>query len=221
MEETEKRPPSNSGGLSDEEKRRLERRERARARRRDAEDDYGHSDGGASDLLGGSLMDMLSESLSSCLFSGATSPGANLGLVYALGRAGRKGAVGLQRTGVTGWGFGLWLPGNIDQGSDTIDASIPHDDYYIETSRRAYGLQVLYSTGSRSVALLMGVGLSVNQAFHTAVSNASGWRWDAGSESTLRPAAQIGCRLRLGRPISLQAGYDTSQQGYLGLAAHF
>jgi hypothetical protein len=69
--------------------------------------------------------------------------------------------------------------------------------------------------------LIFGAGISVDQTVYTDVSNTTGWKWDGGESSSVRPAAQVGCRFRIGGRVSLQLGYDTAQSGFFGLSAAF
>lgn len=147
--------------------------------------------------------------------------GFSAGVVFAPGNGDRKPAVGVQFFGSRGWGAGVWLSGDMTRDADTVDTMIPHSDYYNEDSQGSYGFQALYSTGSESAMLITGVGFVVDRTFHTAVSNVTGWKWNAGSDSETKFAAQLGLRMRLGGRVSMQLGYDTVQNAFFGLTGDF
>lgn len=153
---------------------------------------------------------------------GQTGPRFSVGMVYAPARGDeRQGGVGLTWLNRSNRGLALWLSGRLEQGDDVIEASIPHANYHTDEKRGSYGLQYLHGVGTEAIMLLLGVGFSVDQIIYTDVSNATGWKWDGGSDSKARMAGQVGCRIRVAPRVSLQFGYDTAQSGYLGLAGSF
>lgn len=186
-------------------RRQVERRERYERRRR-----HRHDDGGVIIVTDGGDPDGGHEESAFLGFTG--------GLVYAPGSGGRRGAFGVQCIGWRGWGVGAWISEGVN---DLIDNYIPHDDYHTETSTGSYGAQVLYLTGSNNVDWIFGAGLAIEEVQYMAVSNVTGWRFDDGTENAVKPAASIGCRLRLGSTMGLNLGYDTHQSGYFGLSAEF
>lgn len=142
-------------------------------------------------------------------------------LLYAPGSADRQPAVGLQYITNKNYGIGLWFSGDFGQDGDVIEASIPHDDYYTESKTGTYGVECLYAAGSDRAALIIGVGVSVEKTTYTDISNATGWKWDGGDSSSVKPSAQIGCRFKVGGRASLQIGYDSAQASYFGFSAAF
>jgi hypothetical protein len=145
-----------------------------------------------------------------------------LGVVYAPANATKMSGIGIQWLNRNNrWGASVWLSGALDRGYDVIDAAIPHDDYYLQNQRGSYGLEGLYAVGSEKASLILGAGFAVEQTMYTAVSNVTGWRWNEGSDSRLKFAGQIGCRLRLAGRVSLSMGYDTHQSAFFGLAGDF
>ena len=142
-------------------------------------------------------------------------------VLCAPGGAGRKPAVGFQYLTNKNYGVGVWFSGSLGQDDDVIDATIPHNDYYTESTTGTMGLEALCCIGSDAAMLVFGAGVSVDETTFTDVSNATGWKWDGGSSTLVRPAAQVGCRFRLGGRVSLQFGYDTAQSGFFGLSAGF
>jgi hypothetical protein len=144
-----------------------------------------------------------------------------VGVVFAPGSGDRKSAVGIQFISSRNFGLGVWLSGSLGRDDDVIDATIPHDDYYTESRHGTYGFEALFGVGSDAAMLVFGAGVSVEQTLYTDVSNATGWKWNGGESSEVKPAAQIGARFRLGGRVSMHLGYDTAQSGFFGLSAAF
>ncbi|MGB9619391.1 MAG: hypothetical protein ACPL7K_03140 [Armatimonadota bacterium] len=145
-----------------------------------------------------------------------------VGIVYAPANAAKMSGVGIQfinRDG--GWGASVWLSGALERADDVIDAPIPHMDYRLQSQQGSYGVEALYSVGSNSASFVVGAGLAVEQTMYAAVSNVTGWRWNHGSDSRVKFAAQVGCSLRLARRLSLSLGYDTHQSAFFGLTGDF
>ena len=147
--------------------------------------------------------------------------GSYVSLLCAPGQGDRKTAIGLQYLTRKNYGVGLWFSGSFGRDSDVIQGTIPHSDFYTESTTGTIGVEALCCVGSDAAMLVFGAGISVDQTQYTDVSNATGWKWDGGESTTTRPAAQIGCRFRVGGRISLQLGYDTAQSAFFGLSAGF
>ena len=142
-------------------------------------------------------------------------------VLCAPGGDGRALAVGIQYLTSQNYGVGLWLSGDFGQDEDVIPATIPHNDFYEESTTGTCGLEALYGIGSNAAMLVVGAGLSVDQVGYTDISNATGWKWDGGKKTRVQPAAQIGFRFQLGARVGLHIGYDTAQRGFFGLSATF
>jgi len=145
-----------------------------------------------------------------------------VGVVYAPANAGKMSGVGIQFINRDRrWGASVWLSGALERAGDVIDVGIPHNDYHLQTQQGSYGVEALYSVGSDNASLVVGAGLAVEQTMYTAVSNVTGWRWNHGSDSRVKFAAQVGCSVRLARRVSLSLGYDTHQSAFFGLTGEF
>ena len=195
------------------EKIHLEYEARREAERRERHERYHDRD---------DTIDTIGTVISVAANQGGTRQRFAVGVVYAPANTAKRSGIGLQWLNrEKKWGASLWLSGALDRGEDTIDASIPHTDYYLEDQRGSYGLEGLYAIGSDDSMLILGAGLAVEQTMYTAVSNVTGWRWNQGSDSRIKLAGQIGCRLRLAGRVSLNLGYDTHQSAFFGLAGDF
>jgi len=148
-------------------------------------------------------------------------PRSYVSVLCAPGQGDRRTAVGLQYLSNKNYGIGAWFAGSLGQDGDVIDATIPHSDYYTQSSTGTYGIRALCCVGSDAAMLIFGAGISVDKTTRTDISNATGWKWNGGESTTTRPAAQIGCRFGVGGRVSLQLGYDTSHSGFFGLSASF
>lgn len=159
---------------------------------------------------------------SSSFHAGSSTRTSSVAVVFAPGNDDVEPAVGVQWLNRDHWGIGGWISGNLSRDDDAIDASIPHNDYYTTSTHGKYSIQGLYCIGSGSTSLILGAGVTVDRTLYTDVSNVTGWEWNGGSDTSVEPAGQVGCRLRLvGGRLSLQFGYDTSQYGYFGLGMSF
>lgn len=146
---------------------------------------------------------------------------STVSVVFAPGSGDRQTAYGIQYLTPKGYGLAGWVSGDFSRDGDVIDAMIPHNDYFLTDSKGTYAIEALFSSGSENTKLIIGAGLSVDRVLHTAVSNATGWLWNAGSDEVIRGAGQIGCILRIGGMMSLHVGYDTVQHNYFGFSAEF
>lgn len=145
----------------------------------------------------------------------------SIGIVLAPPQAGNAAAVGFQWMGPRMVGATVWLSGRLDRGEDVIDGSIPHEDYYIESRKGTYGMQVTRGFGPPDSMLVLGAGLSVRQTLYNAVSNVTGWKWNAGESYSTRLSGQIGMKFQVGDRINLHFGYDTAHYGFIGFSANF
>jgi len=198
------------------EKIRLEREARREAERRDRHERY--SDRGDAIDVG----DVIGTVINVASDQGGLRQRFAVGVVYAPANAAKMSGVGIQFLNrERKWGASVWLSGALGRDEDVIDTGIPHSDYYLENQRGSYGLQGLYAVGSESASLILGAGFAVEQTMYTAVSNATGWRWNNGSDSRVKFAGQIGCRLRFANRVSLNLGYDTHQSAFFGFTGDF
>ena len=163
--------------------------------------------------------DSLSGTLLGFLFEGVRTGDA--GVVFAPGSGNKRPAYGVHWVGARGFGAAFWFSGAADRGASVINSPIPHTDYVNRDSHSSFALESLYSTGSGNLSLVFGAGLAIQWTYHTHVSNATGWRWNGGSDRAIKGVAQIGCRLQVSERAALSAGYDTLQHAYVGLTMGF
>lgn len=145
----------------------------------------------------------------------------NLAVVFAPGTGNREPAYGIQWISPKRWGIGLWASGDLTDEKGLIDAVIPHDDYYMESTKGCYSIQALYSFGSSKTMITVGAGVCVDETDHVAVSNVTGWKWNAGKDRKSSLAGQLGIRTRISNALSIQYGYDSVQRSFFGLTADF
>lgn len=146
---------------------------------------------------------------------------SSAGIVFAPPQRGNSAAFGIGWMGSKKLGATLWLSGRLDHGDDVIEAGIPHEDYYIESRKGTYGLQATAGFGSSDAMLILGAGLSVRQTLYNAVSNVTGWKWDAGGDSRVKLAGQVGMKFQVDERVNLHFGYDTAHYAFFGLSANF
>lgn len=200
------------------EKEDIERKARAEAEKRERVEDrqrrheHDHYDGSPNNESKGLGLGFFGNSLERSSVSLLVAPSSRID----------KAAVGLQWIGRQKFGIALWSSGDIDQDDDdVIDATIPHNDFYVENKKACYSIEGLYCLGTDRSMLILGVGLAIEETTYTDVSNVTGWKWKGGEDYSTRPAAQIGYRAVIAQRIGIQFGYDTSQYEYFGLTASF
>lgn len=205
----------------------LEVKAKREAERRQREEEYhnhGNSPGGVVIVTtpgGGGGGGSTSGTVSSYSTSYVERPRMTAGVLYAPAQKGKSAAFGVQWIGARRFGVTAWLSGNLDYGEDVIDAAIPHDDFWTDNNKGSYALEGVYGMGSDSAMLVLGAGLAVTTTRHTAISNVTGWRWKAGSDSTVTPAGHASLRFRLADRVNMQFGYDTAQYAFFGLSGSF
>jgi len=178
------------------------RRERSRGGR------YSH--GSSAETSGGSGLSF-----------GFGSGSQNAGVIVSPGGGDRKPAMGIQWMSPKGVGISFWASGDLSGPSDLIDATIPHSDFYLDSTRGSYAIEVMFALSQKNPTVTLGVGVCTTKVWNYAVSNATGWRWSEGTDRIERFAGQIGCRFRVSDRMSFQYAYDTIQHSFFGLTADF
>ncbi len=145
----------------------------------------------------------------------------NAGVIFSPGGGDRKSAMGIQWLSPKGVGLLFWASGDLSGPSDLIDATIPHSDFYLDSTRGSYAIEGLFALSQKNPTITLGAGVCTTKVWNFAVSNATGWKWNEGTDTITRFAGQIGCRFRVSDRLSVQYAYDTIQHNFFGLTADF
>jgi len=145
----------------------------------------------------------------------------NAGVIVSPGGGGRKSAMGIQWLSPKGVGMSFWASGDLGGPSDLIDATIPHSDFYLDSTSATYAVEALFALNRQNPIITVGAGVASTKVWNYAVSNATGWKWNEGTETSEKFAGQIGCRFRVSDRMSLQYAYDTVQHNFYGLTVNF
>ncbi len=146
---------------------------------------------------------------------------SSAGILFSPAQGDKEAGIGIQWLGPKNVGLAVWISGDLGYDSDVIDGYIPHDDYYVEESKGSYALEAIYGLGKDDAMLILGAGLAVDQTYYTAVSYATGWKWEGGTDSEVKPVAHASLKFRVAERVSMQFGYDTSQRAFFGLSGTF
>lgn len=145
----------------------------------------------------------------------------NAGVIFSPGGGGRKPAMGIQWLNPKGVGMSFWASGDLGGPSDLIDATIPHSDFYLDSTSATYAIEAVFALSRRNPTITLGAGVASTKVWNYAVSNATGWKWNEGTETSEKFAGQIGCRFRVSDRVSFQYTYDTVQHNFYGLTVAF
>jgi hypothetical protein len=144
-----------------------------------------------------------------------------VGILFAPAQREKQSGFGVQYLSPRNIGATLWVSGSLGYDDDVIGGTIPHDDYWTDTSKGCYSLEAIRGFGSDDAMLILGAGIAITQTYYTDISNATGWKWEGGTESQVRPAAHASLRLRIADRVNMQFGYDTSQYAFFGISGSF
>lgn len=155
-------------------------------------------------------------------FAGSGGVGThNAGIVFSPANGDRQAAMGIQWMSPKGIGLMFWGSGDLNGPDDLIGATIPHSDFTLRSTSGSFAVEALFALSQKNPTITIGAGLCTTKTWNYAVSNATGWKWDEGTETKQQFAGQIGCRFRVSDRMSVQYAYDTIQHNFFGLTMDF